>query len=162
MPKQLEIPEGYTPGPWRLGHRGMSVDAENAKIGGAAKLFDVRGWGYLTGRGHGGLALSDDEARAIQIANGTLAALAPEMADALRAQAAEIATLRARVAISEDALDKAGAKLREAQAEIVALTAALTTTVPQGVALEQQPSAPCTHPGREGGVLPDGDEGEPT
>jgi hypothetical protein len=37
----------------------------NRKIGGVTNLVDVRGWGYLTGKGHGALGL--DETAAIEI-----------------------------------------------------------------------------------------------
>lgn len=53
-------------------HGPREITCENVKIGGPAKVFDVRGWGYLTGKGHGGLGLSEDEALAIQTANTTL------------------------------------------------------------------------------------------
>jgi hypothetical protein len=56
----------HTPTPWRKGYRGIDIGCENAKIGGVAKLLDVRGWGYLTGTGHGALGLSFDEAVAAQ------------------------------------------------------------------------------------------------
>lgn len=57
----------HTPTPWRLGHRNSDIGCENVKLGGYAKLFDVRGWGYLTGHGHGGLGLSADDAAKIQM-----------------------------------------------------------------------------------------------
>lgn len=76
----------HTPAPWTISYCGsqpMSIDCVNAKIGGVSKVFDVRGWGYLTGKGHGALGLSTDEAEAIQDANAKLAAAAPTMLDAL-------------------------------------------------------------------------------
>ncbi len=75
----------HSPGPWMVGYRGMDVGCENAKIGGYTKLFDVRGWGYLTGFGHGALGLPPEEATKIQMANATLAAAAPELLGALEA-----------------------------------------------------------------------------
>lgn len=72
-----------TPGPWHVGYGITDIGCTNAKIGGHAKLFDVRGWGYLTGNGHGGLGLSYEEAMAIQKANACLVAAAPELLDAL-------------------------------------------------------------------------------
>jgi hypothetical protein len=69
----------HTPGPWAVGYRAIDVVCVNAKCGGTAKLFDVRGWGYLTGTGHGGLGLPDDEAYEIQKANARLAAAAPDL-----------------------------------------------------------------------------------
>jgi hypothetical protein len=43
---------------WRKDYLGGAIGCENEKSGGFAKLFDIRGWGYFTGTGHGGLALS--------------------------------------------------------------------------------------------------------
>lgn len=60
---------GPTPGPWIADYMGGCIGCENAKIGGFAKLFDVRGWGYLTGNGHGALGLSHEEGAAVQNAN---------------------------------------------------------------------------------------------
>ena len=65
-----------TPGPWMVGYHHYDIVCTNVRIGGEAKLFDVRGWGYLTGTGHGGLGLTRHEASEIQKANATLAALA--------------------------------------------------------------------------------------
>lgn len=79
----------HTPGPWRVGHRAIDVGCENDKLGGYAKLFDVRGWGYLTGKGHGGLGLDPDTAYEIQKANAALAAAAPDMLAALKRIAEE-------------------------------------------------------------------------
>lgn len=71
-------------GPWRLGHGGTIV-CTNAKIGGEAKLFDVRGWGYLTGGGHGALGLSYEEGAKVQDRMAAIAIAAPEMLAALLA-----------------------------------------------------------------------------
>lgn len=68
----------HTPGPWKVGYRSIDVGCENEKAGGYAKLFDVRGWGYLTGKG-GGLGLDAELAYAIQQANAHLIAAAPEL-----------------------------------------------------------------------------------
>lgn len=74
----------HTPGPWQVGYNFMDVGCVNAKIGGHAKLFDVRGWGYLTGNGHGGLGMNPDHAFEVQKANARLAAAAPELLNALK------------------------------------------------------------------------------
>lgn len=70
-------------GPWRLGHGGTIV-CTNAKIGGEAKLFDVRGWGYLTGGGHGALGLSQEDGAKVQDRMAAVAIAAPEMLEACR------------------------------------------------------------------------------
>lgn len=75
---------GHTPGPWSVGYRGLDIVCVNEKIGGSAKLFDVRGWGYLTGHGHGALGLDAVTAEKIQMANAALAAAAPELLEALK------------------------------------------------------------------------------
>lgn len=80
----------HTPGPWRTGYRSLHVVTDNAKIGGDAIIFDVRGWGYLTGNGHGALGLDPKEAVQIQKANARLAAAAPDMLEALLAHEAAL------------------------------------------------------------------------
>lgn len=80
----------HTPGPWAVGYRAIDVVCTNVKIGGPAKLFDVRGWGYLTGNGHGGLGLDDETAYEIQKANAALAAAAPDLLEALQNLAHEM------------------------------------------------------------------------
>ncbi|GEM_PF-6711148 len=70
-----------TPGPWQVEIIGSPrVIAEGAK-GGTFPICDIRGWGYLTGKGHGALGLPHDEAVAIQNANTHLIAAAPDMLD---------------------------------------------------------------------------------
>lgn len=74
----------FTKGPWKVGYLKNDVGvADDGKTGGYAKLFDVRGWGYLTGKGHGGLGLDYDAAVKIQEANANLIAAAPELYEAL-------------------------------------------------------------------------------
>ncbi len=53
--------ETWTPSP-----SGRLVNATNAKIGGETPICEIRGWGYLTGKGHGSLGLSEAEAIAVQ------------------------------------------------------------------------------------------------
>lgn len=86
----------HTPGPWKPGYRNINVTAVNAKIGGEVPVCDIRGWGYLTGKGHGALGLPHDEAVAIQEANARLIAAAPDFLEA-----AEMA-LRDAVADEQD------------------------------------------------------------
>jgi hypothetical protein len=66
-----------TPGPWAVGYRTSDVTACDGRM----KVCDIRGWGYLTGKG--ALGLSDEEATAIQTANARLIASAPSLYAAL-------------------------------------------------------------------------------
>jgi len=66
------------PGPWTVGFRALNVFAPSEK-GGVTNVCDIRGWGYLTGKGHGALSLPQEEAEAIQWATARLIAAAPEM-----------------------------------------------------------------------------------
>lgn len=66
----------HTPGPWLFDSHGY-VWAKDHK--GTFPVCEIRGWGHFTGRGHGALALMEDEAIAIQSANGTLLAAAPAL-----------------------------------------------------------------------------------
>ena len=57
-------------------------------------IADVRGWGDLTGKEHGGMGLSDSDATAIQTANAALIALAPSLAATVIALTATVEALR--------------------------------------------------------------------
>jgi len=67
----------FTPGPWAVGYRAYDVTAADGQM----KVCDIRGWGYLTGRGS--LALSDADGLVVQTANANLIASSPDMYDAL-------------------------------------------------------------------------------
>lgn len=60
-------------GPWSVDSHALGIWGPSRK-GGETKLLDIRGWGYLTGHGHGALALPADEATAIQKAMGEFVA----------------------------------------------------------------------------------------
>jgi hypothetical protein len=53
---------------------GLKICGVNRKIGGPNPIIDIRGWGYLTGGGHGALGLSVEQAKAEQDALGDLVA----------------------------------------------------------------------------------------
>lgn len=74
----------HTPTPWK------AVPPMN-QIHSADGMFiaEIRGWGHLTGRG-GGLGLSDDEARAIQDANGEFIVRAANCHEEMLAKLKEI------------------------------------------------------------------------
>jgi hypothetical protein len=55
-----------TPAPWMNDAMSLAIEA------GPMKICDIRGWGYLTGKGHGALGLPEDKAIAIQTANAEL------------------------------------------------------------------------------------------
>lgn len=59
--------------PWEHIHGGIWCPSEK---GGQTKFIDIRGWGYLTGGGHGALGLPSEEAAAIQDALGDYVAAA--------------------------------------------------------------------------------------
>lgn len=74
----------HTKGPWEVDEDGLAVRALNGQM----KVADIRGWGYLTGKGT--LGLDHDEATRIQFANGYVMAAAPDMLEALMRIAHEI------------------------------------------------------------------------
>lgn len=71
----------HTAGPWSVGFRAYDVTAAD----GYMKVCDVRGWGYLTGKGS--LGLDAGTATAIQEANARLIAAAPDLLEALKVAA---------------------------------------------------------------------------
>lgn len=54
-------------GPFKTDRYGSKIYGTSDKDGGETIVLDIRGWGYLTGRGHGALAMDLDEAAAEQI-----------------------------------------------------------------------------------------------
>ena len=107
--------EGVQGGPWHLDKHAVYIFAP-AEKGGAFPLGDevcggrvmrLRGWGYYTGRGHGALALPEDEAAKRQRLTGEhIARCSPENIAAL------LDALSASRARSE-ALEKAAKALHE-------------------------------------------------
>lgn len=79
-------PTGPTPPPWKYDLNGQIIYAEDPYGKGYMHIADVRGWGFLTGKGSGALGLSPDDGSKIQDANGELIASAP----ALKARVEEL------------------------------------------------------------------------
>jgi hypothetical protein len=65
-------------GAWKYNEQGNRVEAYDDKDR-HMTICDIRGWGYLTGKGHGALGLDHDTAVAIQTAHGNLLASAPAL-----------------------------------------------------------------------------------
>lgn len=76
----------HSAGPWEVEPHGNRVLARDHK--GSFPVCDIRGWGHLTGQGHGALNLPAEEAVAIQYANADLIAAAPDMLAVLKMIAA--------------------------------------------------------------------------
>jgi len=72
----------HTPTPWRMDPTLHDIYADNVPKG-PMKVADIRGWGYLTGKGHGALGLSYDEGVAVQAANAAFIVKAVNNHDAL-------------------------------------------------------------------------------
>lgn len=86
---QAKIPTGADlnwrtvwPGQWTCDNAGY-IWADSLR-GGRTHMIDVRGWGYLTGRGMGALDLSHEDARRIQDELGALLCAAPDLLEALK------------------------------------------------------------------------------
>lgn len=60
-----ELPQHFT-GPYRTDKWGIKIYCTTEKGGDWTPCLDIRGWGYLTGNGHGALALPMAEATAEQ------------------------------------------------------------------------------------------------
>jgi len=75
--------EKATLGPWHFDDFDPGVWQPDFDM----RIADMRGWGHLTGQGHGGLGLSEDDAIAAQIRNAEFIAYArqdiPALLDAL-------------------------------------------------------------------------------
>ena len=96
------LAKAATPGPY-TSDEGRGIWCHNAKIGGVTKIFDIRGWGYLTGQGHGALGLSEGDAIRQQRANGDyIAACSPSEILALCAAYRELAAQAPAIRRSDD------------------------------------------------------------
>lgn len=92
MSKSIDL-NSFTPGPWEYDRVSCRIIAHDAK--GLFHIADVRGWGHLTGKGHGAWGLSDMDAMGIQIKNARLISCAPDLVEALKQTVNRLEQLRA-------------------------------------------------------------------
>jgi hypothetical protein len=83
-PRASALEGKATPGPWTYDPRSGWIISEDCCHRGIFHVADIRGWGHLTGHGHGAHAMSFADAKAIQDANARLICAAHHMAEALR------------------------------------------------------------------------------
>jgi hypothetical protein len=88
--ESLENAVEPTPGPWEYQEATGWIVAPNPYGKGSMHIADVRGWGHLTGHGHGACGMSEEQAVAIQEANGRLLASAASKP----VPAADVATVK--------------------------------------------------------------------
>jgi hypothetical protein len=72
----------HFPAPWRVDPHSFSIYAQDVPKG-PARVADMRGWGYLTGKGHGALGLPEALAIETQKANADFIVKAVNNHDAL-------------------------------------------------------------------------------
>lgn len=82
-------PSKATARPWRVDEHAFSIYSDNVPKG-PMRVLDIRGWGYLTGKGLGALGLSDAEGLAVQKANAALICEAVNAFDSHKALIAEL------------------------------------------------------------------------
>ena len=99
----------HTRGPWEA--NGDTVYAKDSGM----RVCDIRGWGYLTGKGVGALGLPDDQAFAIQLANARLIAAAPDVTEALKSCLNYIENTESELGIRLTCGDAARAALAKAE-----------------------------------------------
>ena len=90
----------FTQGKWKADDFAIYIFSEDEKM----TIAQIRGWGYLTGKGSGGMGLSDEEAYSIQEANARLIAAAPEMYELLQDAAEELTFVESES--SEELIEK--------------------------------------------------------
>ncbi len=62
----------HTPGPWTYDPRSGWINADQCCARGPMHVADIRGWGHLTGGGHGAHGMAREDAAKIQDANAKL------------------------------------------------------------------------------------------
>lgn len=72
----------HFPTPWHVDPHSGSIYAADVPKG-SPRVADMRGWGYLTGKGHGALGLPETEAIAAQKANAAFIVKAVNSHEAL-------------------------------------------------------------------------------
>lgn len=103
----------HTPAPWTYDHRSGWINADQCCSRGPMHVADIRGWGHLTGKGHGAHGMTPDEAIAIQAANARLIIAAPVLLGALRnliavwTETESLEGMRHAIAYGTMAIDKA-------------------------------------------------------
>jgi hypothetical protein len=83
----------HTKLPWHVEGMTLCVVSDHAPKG-RMRVADIRGWGYLTGKGDGALGLSEDDAFAIQEANAALIVNAVNNHEALLRTLQHIAAMK--------------------------------------------------------------------
>jgi hypothetical protein len=74
--------DGATPAPWTVGYEALHIDAKTEK--GTMRICDIRGWGHLTGAGHGAFGYDAEKSKAIQENNcGVISASRTALPNAL-------------------------------------------------------------------------------
>jgi hypothetical protein len=73
---------GHTPTPWQVDPRSFAISGTDEQ-GEYMHVADLRGWGRLTGKGHGALGLSDADAVEVLQANAAFIVKAVNNHDAL-------------------------------------------------------------------------------
>lgn len=123
--------EPMTPGPYAVGYESLHVDAVDPYGHGLMKVYDVRGWGHLTGLGACGFDF--DKAKAIQEANARNAAAIPNMIATLEAyEAADKHSDTCHLCIAHGACPEGARLYREAYQSRVAVLNAIRGTESEG------------------------------
>lgn len=72
----------HTPGPWTYDDKSGWISSNACCHRGKMHVADIRGWGHLTGKGHGAHGMAFSEAKVIQDANGAAIIAVPDFMEA--------------------------------------------------------------------------------